>query len=71
MRGLIDVGKMKTKRAAAKRFKRTGSGKLTFMSPGQNHASMVKNAKRQRRLQAMDTLQTGDRKVIENLLPYM
>ena len=62
--------KMKTKRAAAKRFKRTGSGKLTFNSPGKNHASMAKNAKRQRKLSVAKTVGQGDLKLIEPLLPY-
>jgi len=64
------VPKMKTKRAAAKRFKRTGSGKLTHNSPGKNHASMVKNAKRQRRLNVAKTVGSGDLKLIEPLLPH-
>jgi len=65
------VPKMKTKRAAAKRFKRTGSGKLTYNSPGKNHASMAKNAKRQRHLSVAKTVGKGDLKLIEPLLPYM
>jgi len=64
------VGKMKTKSAAAKRFKRTGSGKLVYTSPGQNHASMAKNNKRQRRLQQQKTLEGGSLKDIETLMPY-
>lgn len=61
---------MKTKRAAAARFKRTGSGKLIYTSPGQNHASMVKNARRQRRLKQQKTVEGGELKDIETLLPY-
>lgn len=61
---------MKTKSAAAKRFKRTGSGKLTYTSPGQNHASMAKNNRRQRRLQTPKTLSGGEMKDIETLLPH-
>jgi len=64
------VGKMKTKRGAAKRFKRTGSGKLVHVSPGQNHASMGKNNKRQRRLKQQKTLEGGSLKHIETLMPY-
>ena len=64
------MGKMKTKSAAAKRFKRTGSGKLVYTSPGQNHASMAKNNKRQRRLQQQKTLEGGSLKDIETLMPY-
>jgi len=64
------MGKMKTKSSAAKRFKRTGSGKLVYTSPGQNHASMAKNNKRQRRLQINKTLSGGEEKDIETLIPY-
>lgn len=63
------MGKMKTKKAAAKRFKRTGSGKLVYTSPGQNHASMAKDNRRQRRLQQQKTLEGGSLKDIETLLP--
>ncbi len=64
------MGKMKTKKAVAKRFKRTGSGKLTYTSPGQNHASMTKDNSRQRRLQRPKTLEGGSLEDIETLLPY-
>ena len=64
------MGKMKTKKAAAKRFKRTGSGKLVYTSPGQNHASMAKDNKRQRRLQKPKELEGGSLKDIETLMPY-
>jgi large subunit ribosomal protein L35 len=64
------MGKMKTKSSAAKRFKRTGSGKLAYTSPGQNHASMAKNNKRQRSLQQTKILSGGEEKDIETLIPY-
>ena len=64
------MAKMKTKKGAAKRFKRTGSGKLVYTSPGQNHASMAKNNARQRRLQQQKTLEGGSLDDIETLLPY-
>ena len=64
------MGKMKTKKAVAKRFKRTGSGKLMYTSPGQNHASMTKDNKRQRRLQKPKQLEGEDLKDIEQLMPY-
>lgn len=62
--------KMKTKKSAAKRFKRTGSGKLIHQSPAQNHLTRTKNAVRMRRLKSDKTLERGDEKVIEKLLPY-
>ena len=62
--------KMKTKKAAAKRFKRTGSGKLVHQSPAQNHLAGTKNARRQRRLRRDKGLEIGDLKNIETLLPH-
>ncbi|MEA3400618.1 MAG: 50S ribosomal protein L35 [Armatimonadota bacterium] len=61
---------MKTKKAAAKRFKRTGSGKLMYSSQGQNHLSMKKSSGRQRRLARDKELTGKDQKNIETLLPY-
>ncbi len=65
---MITVPKMKTKQAAAKRFKRTGSGKLLHRSPAQNHLAATKNARRQRRLNREKALQASDVKTIETLL---
>jgi len=42
--------KMKTKKSAAKRFKVTGSGKLTYNKSGNRHNSTKKTQKRKRRL---------------------
>ena len=42
--------KMKTKKSAAKRFKVTGSGKLTYNTSGNRHLSTKKSPKRKRRL---------------------
>ena len=42
--------KMKTKKSAAKRFKVTGSGKLTYNKSGNRHNSTKKAQKRKRRL---------------------
>ncbi|MGC9316721.1 MAG: 50S ribosomal protein L35 [Armatimonadota bacterium] len=61
---------MKTKKAAAKRFKRTGSGKLVYSSQGQNHLAMKKSARRKRRLERDKELTGKDAKNIETLLPY-
>ena len=64
------VPKMKTKKSAAKRFRRTGSGRLIHESPAQNHLAGTKNARRMRRLRRDKDLAPGDRKKIERLLPY-
>ena len=42
--------KMKTKKSAAKRFKKTGSGKIVHHQGGHRHLSTKKSPKRKRRL---------------------
>ena len=42
--------KMKTKKSAAKRFKKTGSGKIMRFQGGNRHLSSKKPSKRKRRL---------------------
>ena len=62
--------KLKTKKSAAKRFKRTGSGKLVHQGPAQNHLAGTKNARRMRRLRRQKGLETGDQRTINTLLPH-
>ena len=42
--------KMKTKKSAAKRFKITGSGNISYTKGGNSHFGVRKNSKRKRRL---------------------
>ena len=42
--------KMKTKKSAAKRFKKTGTGKIMYNKSGNRHLSTRKSSKRKRRL---------------------
>ncbi|MBE3563827.1 MAG: 50S ribosomal protein L35 [Hydrogenibacillus schlegelii] len=62
--------KMKTHRGAAKRFKKTGSGKLIKYRANKSHLLTHKNAKRKRRLRGESVLKTGDYKRTIRLLPY-
>tara|TARA_B100000029_G_scaffold503400_1_gene580225 strand:- start:2876 stop:3067 length:192 start_codon:yes stop_codon:yes gene_type:complete len=48
--------KMKTKKSAAKRFKKTGTGKITYNKCGNRHLSTKKSAKRKRRLRKDTTM---------------
>ena len=48
--------KMKTKKSAAKRFKVTGSGKVTYNKSGNRHLSTKKSPKRKRRLRKGTTI---------------
>jgi len=61
--------KMKTHRGAAKRFKRTGTGKITRMQKGKNHILTKKNQKRKRQLRKRVLVASVDRKRMEQLLP--
>ncbi len=61
--------KMKSNRAAAKRFKRTGTGKLKRNKATAGHFLTKKTAKRKRKLRQSALVSKSDRKRIERLLP--
>ena len=62
--------KMKTNRAAAKRFKVTGSGKVRRPKGGAQHGFIGKNRKRRRRLRNNDIVASALEKRVKILLPY-
>jgi len=62
--------KMKTNRAAAKRFKITGSGKVRRPKGGSQHNFIGKNRKRRRRLRNNDIVASAMEKRVKILLPY-
>ena len=62
--------KMKTHRGAAKRFKRTGTGKLARRHAYASHLLEHKSSKRKRNLRKSTLLDPADRKRVERLLPY-
>ena len=61
--------KMKTHRGAAKRFKRTGTGKLTHAQKGKRHILTKKSSKRKRRLSAKAVVSSANKKALDQLLP--
>jgi len=61
--------KMKTHRGAAKRFKKTGTGKVTRMKSGKSHILTKKSRKRKRRLRKGALVSSADAKRMELLLP--
>lgn len=63
--------KMKTKRAAAKRFKVTGSGKLKRMKAYKSHILTKKSRKRKRNLRQPAITDQTNAKVMKKILPYM
>jgi large subunit ribosomal protein L35 len=62
--------KMKTKRAAAKRFRFTGTGKVRRSKAGLNHMMQEKSRKRLRRLRKNDTVDKAMAKRVKIMLPY-
>jgi large subunit ribosomal protein L35 len=60
--------KMKTHKGAAKRFKVTGSGKITRRKANLNHILEKKSPKRKRRLARTTEVTGGDRDRVERLL---
>ncbi|MGP1586744.1 MAG: 50S ribosomal protein L35 [Treponemataceae bacterium] len=63
--------KMKTKKAAAKRFSTTGSGKIKYKKMNLRHILTKKASKRKRHLRASGILSEADSaKIRKQLLPY-
>ena len=62
--------KLKTKKAAAKRYRVTATGKVRYKKQGLRHILTKKNAKRKRRLRLSATLSSVERKRIKKLMPY-
>ena len=63
--------KMKTSRAAAKRFKVTGSGKLKRNKAYKSHILTKKSAKRKRNLRHAAMTDSTNAKVMKKILPYI
>lgn len=62
--------KLKTNRAAAKRFKTTGTGKLKRYRAGKSHILTKKSPKRKRRLRTGVMTDESNVKQMKRLLPY-
>ena len=62
--------KLKTKRAAAKRFKKTGTGQLKRMKAYKSHILTKKSAKRKRNLRKATITDPANAKVMKKILPY-
>jgi len=62
--------KLKTKRAAHKRYKVTGSGKIKVGHKGKRHIFTNKSRNRKRKLRGTTLLEGGDAHTARRLLPY-
>ena len=60
--------KMKTKKSAAKRFKKTGSGKIVHLQGGHRHLSTKKTTNRKRQLRKNTTLSSAMTSRIKKLI---
>ncbi len=62
--------KMKTKRAAAKRFKTTGTGKLVRNKAYKSHILTKKSPKRKRNLSKATVMDQSNVRNMKRVLPY-
>lgn len=62
--------KMKTKKAAAKRFRVTGTGKIVRRSANKRHILTKMSSKRKRRLDGPSIVTKADEQIIAPMLPY-
>lgn len=62
--------KMKTHRGAAKRFSKTGSGKIKRNKAFKSHILEKKSTKRKRKLRQSAIMFKGDAQRVEKLIPY-
>ena len=63
--------KMKTTKAAAKRFKSTGTGKLKRNKAYKSHILTKKSQKRKRNLRKADITDATNVKNMKKILPYI
>lgn len=61
--------KMKSNRGAAKRFRRSGTGKLVRMRACKSHILTKKNRKRKRRLRTATLASRADARRVQRMLP--
>ena len=63
--------KLKTKKAAAKRFKKTGTGELKRMKAYKSHILTKKTAKRKRNLRKATLTDSTNLKAMKKIMPYL
>ncbi|HAK45298.1 MAG TPA: 50S ribosomal protein L35 [Spirochaeta sp.] len=62
--------KMKTRKAASKRYSFTGTGKVKYKKQGLRHILTKKSTKRKRNLRKSGILSDAETAVVRKLLPY-
>ena len=63
--------KMKTNRGAAKRFRKTGTGKIRRNKAFTSHILTKKSTKRKRELRQAVLIHKADERNISQLIPYL
>ncbi len=63
--------KVKTNRSAAKRFKKTGTGKLVRMKAYKSHILTKKTTKRKRNLRKSAVVDATNVKNMKKIMPYL
>ena len=63
--------KLKTNKAAAKRFSKTGTGKLKRMKAGKQHILTKKSTKTKRNLRKATIMDKTNEKNMKKILPYL
>lgn len=63
--------KLKTRKAAAKRFRATGSGKIVRRKAFKNHILQKKTTARKRNLSKMAVVNERDEENVRMMLPYL
>ena len=63
--------KMKTRRAAAKRFRATGSGKIVRRKAFKNHLLEHKSSNKKRSFSKMAVVHESDEKNVRLMLPHL
>ena len=63
--------KVKTSKSAAKRFKKTGTGKLVRMKANKSHILNKKTTKRKRNLRKDTIVDKTNEKAMKKILPYL
>ena len=63
--------KVKTRRAAAKRFKKTGTGKVTRPQAMKRHRLINRTSKRKRNLEGMVVASSADQARLKRMIPYV
>ena len=64
------MGKLKTHKGVARRFKITANGKLRYAKPGRRHLLAHKKSRRMQKLRKPGEVSSVNEKKLRQLIPY-